>query len=144
MGMCVCAYPSPPVIRPGQVPLWVMWRPKLSHKHFTIRVTYPDKCFVLFIIRVTYPVVRATYPDKEVKRLHWEAPWVTAPPAGSLWKFITPVKVIHHASEEGRLHWGCLHWAARRRPLGPGPNGLVLPVSSYFVSVPFPPHLAFL
>ena len=47
-----------------------VWRPKLSHKHFTIRVTYPDKCFVLFTIRVTYPVVRVTYPDKEVKGIY--------------------------------------------------------------------------
>ena len=69
-----------------------MWRPKSSHNHFTIRLTYPDKCFVLFIIKVTYPVIRATYLDKEVKRLHWEALLFTAPPAGSLRKFTSPVK----------------------------------------------------
>ena len=32
-----------------------------------IKETYPDKCFVLFTIRVIYPVIRVTYPDKEVK-----------------------------------------------------------------------------
>ena len=57
-----------------------------------IRVTYPNKCFVLFTIKVTYPVDRATYPDKEVKRLHWEAPLFKAPPAGLLRKFTSLVK----------------------------------------------------
>ena len=69
-----------------------MWRPKSLHKYFTIRVTYLDKCFVLFIIKVIYPIIRATPPDKEVKRLHGEAPLFTAPPAGLLRKFTSPVK----------------------------------------------------
>ena len=49
---------------------------------------------VIFLIRVTYPVDRVTYPDKEMKRLPCEfcAPLFTAWPAGSLQKFTLPVK----------------------------------------------------
>ena len=56
-----------------------------------MRVIYPDKCFVLFIIRVIYLIVRVIYPDKEVKRLHWE--------------FTTPVKGIHYGKGNSPRQW---------------------------------------
>ena len=35
-----------------------------------IKVIYLDKYFVLFTIKVTYLIIRAIYPDKEVKGIY--------------------------------------------------------------------------
>ena len=63
-----------------------------------IRVTYPDKCSVLFTIRVTYLVVWVTYPDKEVKGILYYSEGEFTIGEG---EFIT-VKGIRYDSKGGR------------------------------------------
>ena len=90
--------------------------------------------YYLFI-RVTYPIVRVTHPDKEVKRFHWEAPLFEAPPAVSLRKFTLPVKMA-----------AFIKAAFTGQPAGGGwAQGLIDRPRLYLIILFlfFPPHLAF-
>ena len=60
------------------------------------------------MIRVTYPIVRATYPDKEVREIHHysEEEFTTVKGNSLQWKeFTTPVKEIHYSERNSLRQW---------------------------------------
>ena len=83
---------------------WFVWRPKLSHNHFTIRVTYPDNQGNLpwQVFRIVYyqgnlPCCPGNLPGQRDEAASLGSAFVHSPAGGFTME-------IHHASEGGRLH----------------------------------------